>query len=112
MPQVSRRVSLKRLIFVCVLKAERLSGFGRGCIPEVVTFARHLHERLTCCECLRRLPVKLQNNFTFEDINKPRCRMEVRSGRRTRRDVSVSTLFDGTASELFEVLPTSASSKL
>ena len=40
--------------------------------PQRMWRQRSRHERLTCCECLRRLSVKLQNNFTFEDINKPR----------------------------------------
>jgi hypothetical protein len=86
--QKSRRVGLKRLIFVRVLKTERLGGFGRACISQFVTFSRHLHERLTCSKDLWRLSVKFQNNRALDDIDKPRRRMEVRTGRRTRRQLA------------------------
>jgi len=52
-----------------------------------VTLARHLHKRLTYPKRLRRLSIKFQNNCTFEDIDKPRRRMQVPSSGRAWRNV-------------------------
>ena len=80
-------------------------------------------ERCTFFDSLTKIKNRSNSQNKLFDIDARLLRVERRLGEGTcdgtdddycPRDVglSVSTLFDGTASELFEVLPTSASRKL
>ena len=61
---------------------------GRARVPEVVDFIGHLRESLAGLERLRRLAIQLQDNGTFQDVNKSWRWMKVSTGCRARRDVS------------------------
>ena len=52
-----------------------------------MTLARHLYKRLTDPKRLRHLSIKFKYNCTFEDIDKPRRRVKVRSSGRAWRNV-------------------------
>jgi hypothetical protein len=75
-----RGVDLKRLAFGRVLETQTFGRLGRARVFEVVDHVGHFHESLTCFERLRRFIIHFQGNGTFQDIDKPRCRMSVSSG--------------------------------